>query len=72
MSHHDEKNLDRQGIADKTKAKLNEAAGKAQSQTGKVTGNREQEIGSKAREGSGQGQAKAGEAERNIDRSFDN
>ena len=68
MSHHEDKSLERQGNADKSKNKLSEVAGKAPNQAGKWTGGREQDIQGNAREVGSQAPGKEREGERNIER----
>jgi len=68
MSHHEEKKVEHQGSADKSKNRLNEVAGKVPNQAGKLAGNREQEIQGKAREAGSQAPGKEREIEPNFDR----
>ena len=71
MSHHEEKDLNRQGANDKAKGKPSEIATKTPGQNpapqqGRPAGNREQE--NKNREGNSSGQIRRDESDRNFDR----
>jgi hypothetical protein len=74
MSHHEEKEINRQGANDKNKNKQNEVPGKNpaqnqsqnQNQQGRVTGNREQDA--KIREDNASSQIHTNESDRQTDR----
>jgi len=73
MSHHEEKEINRQGANDKNKSKQNEVPGKnpAQSlnpnqQQSRLTGNREQDA--KIREANASSQIRTSESDRHADR----
>jgi uncharacterized protein YjbJ (UPF0337 family) len=51
-----------------TKGKLKEAAGEAQEQVGKLTGNREQQAKGHAREQEGKAQKKVGDVKEGVEK----